>query len=873
MLPPAAVRGPMQDLLASADFVLVATHDETLSRHESGPGPVASQGWFEAEVARISSQLPAHKLIFAIGAFGYHWDAQRLQRRISVQEAWDTVRLSQADLHFDRRALNPRLVWNDEAQQPHETWFLDGITAFNQVRAALAVQPAGIAIWRLGLEDPGVWASVGRGRVPDNDTLPALRLPKPGYDTFSRVDGVLLSALPGSDGVRSLTVNDRAGLIVDVVTSRVPVQAAITTWKATDPKAIVLTFDDGPDPIFTAKILDVLAAKSVKATFYVTGRAATRAPDLLRRIYHEGHEIGNHSFSHPDLGEAGSERVRLELNAVQSILEAEVGIRSLLFRPPYAYATYRFLDSGPHVALTASSLGYLIANLDVDSGDWFGPADLIRRSVMWQVEDGGRVVLLHDAGGNRQPTVDALPNLIDDLRSKGFHFVTTHELVGRSRDDVMPPAEASEVAAQIKLGVRVLFVDLVRSFSSAIPPIALAVTGLGILRLVLLLIGANVQWRRSRRATERNWLPSRVAVLVPAFNEDKVICKTVRTLLDSTIRERLDILVIDDGSTDQTAEVVRQAFPTSEGVRVLTKENGGKASALNYGVSATEAEIVVAIDGDTVILSDAIERLVGHFADPCVGAVAGKIVVGNATNLLTRFQSLEYITTQNVDRRAFELFNAIGVVPGALGAWRRDAIITAGGYSRDTLAEDADLTLSVALQGWRIIAEPRATALTEAPETLRAFLKQRFRWMFGTLQVGYKHCGSLRSPSGISLLTVPNIFLFQFAFTLFAPIMDFILLWTLATDDALLATSGILLQYWLFFQVLDAGAATAALALESDRSAWRLLPLIVLQRFCYRQLLYWVAIRALLAALRGRLMGWGKLIRTGGVVVPVASAN
>jgi peptidoglycan-N-acetylglucosamine deacetylase len=347
--------------------------------------------------------------------------------------------------------------------------------------------------------------------------------------------------------------------------------------------------------------------------------------------------------------------------------------------------------------------------------------------------------------------------------------------------------------------------------------------------------------------------------------------------------ERLEIIVIDDESTDRTSEVVRRSYSTVDRVALHRKPNGGKAAALNHGLARTNAEIIVAIDADTVLLPDAIELLVAHFQDPSVGAVAGKVVVGNQNNLMTRFQALEYILSQNLDRRAFELFNAIGVVPGAIGAWRKQALVEAGGYSHDTLAEDADITLALERRGWKVISEPRAHALTEAPETVGAFLKQRFRWMFGTLQVAYKHAGVMLSrPSGVSLITIPNVILFQFAFTLLAPVMDALLVWVILAEAAHVALSTgvsqdgtlwMIAQYWLFFQTIDVMAAAIAIRLDGSRDGWRLLPLVFLQRFSYRQLLYWVAIRALLAAIKGRFIGWGKLVRTGSVSLPPSSGR
>jgi cellulose synthase/poly-beta-1,6-N-acetylglucosamine synthase-like glycosyltransferase len=317
---------------------------------------------------------------------------------------------------------------------------------------------------------------------------------------------------------------------------------------------------------------------------------------------------------------------------------------------------------------------------------------------------------------------------------------------------------------------------------------------------------------------------------------------------------------------------------------VFKKENGGKSAALNFALMQTSAEVVVAIDADTVLAADAVKLLVRHFDDPSVGAVAGTATVGNQITLMARFQALEYVISQNLDRRAMEQANAIGVVPGAIGAWRRDALMQVGGYSHDTLAEDADVTISIERRGWQVLYEPRALALTEAPETVRAFLKQRFRWMFGTLQVAFKHAGALLSsrPTGVGLVTIPNIVVFQFAFTLLAPLMDLVLIVILLVGfREWMATGGfdvpenleIVARYWVLFQTMDLLSAAAGIRLGADGRCWRLLPLILLQRFCYRQLLYFVAIRTLLAAIKGQFVGWGKLLRTGNVAAPAVASS
>lgn len=885
--------GRVAELSRMSDYVLVTTHDA--ARH-GRPMPVAPQGWIEAELAAMFARVVAARIIVGIGALGFDWGPSGRMKQISIPTAWTLMRHAGVPLKLDPRSLNATFRYRDDRDLPHEVWLLDGASCFNQLRAALPHLPAGIALWSLGSEDPGVWSMWARGKLPDGAALKSLDTLQAGGDFFSGLRTALVSATAGAPGRRTLTYNDRLGLIVGQSVDAVPSQAHVTTWSPVAKDLVALTFDDGPDPQYTPQILDILQAKRVSATFYIVGRNAVQSPGLLKRIYDEGHDVGNHTFSHPRLMESGRERIVIELNMAQRVIEAQTGMRTTLFRPPGAYTSLSFLDTSPQLVKVPTELGYQIAALDTDSFDWatggFGgvtKAAIVDRVVGKVASGQGQIVLMHDAGGNRQLTVEALPEIIDQLHAKGFRFVATHDLVGKPRDAIMPPTRVRSVSEAVSTEIWRIGSHTTSWLGDAIPAVAIATSVLGIFRLTLIILGATAhRLRGGHRAPAEAWQPDGqsggIAVLVPAYNEEIVILKTIQTLLASTIAGRIEIIVIDDGSTDETAAVVREAFAGEPSVRLYTKPNGGKAAALNYGLQMTSAEIIVAIDGDTVLLPDAIEHLARHFADPAIGAVAGTVSVGNRNTLITRFQAIEYVMSQNLDRRAFELINAIGVVPGAIGAWRREALVTVGGYSTDTLAEDADLTISVALAGWKVIGEPLACARTEAPESLRDFLKQRFRWMFGTLQVAYKHAAaSVRRPCGISLVLVPNTLLFQFLFTLLAPVMDLILVFTVIMSVVDLVfgdarghgheTLDLLAFYWLVFQAFDLLAGIAALLLHGGASEWRLLPLLVLQRFCYRQLLYVTAIRTLLAALKGTFVGWGKLVRTGSVDLPAASAR
>ena len=213
-------------------------------------------------------------------------------------------------------------------------------------------------------------------------------------------------------------------------------------------------------------------------------------------------------------------------------------------------------------------------------------------------------------------------------------------------------------------------------------------------------------------------------------------------------------------------------------MRLITQPNRGKPAALNHGLAAATGEIVVTIDADTSVNRDAVTKLVRHFADPRVAAVAGNVKVMNRNNWLTRWQALEYITSQNLEKRAFDLLNCIPVVPGAVGAWRTDLSRSHGGFSRDTVAEDTDLTMTLRRQGWKILYDEDAIGYTEAPETVEALIKQRFRWTFGTIQAVWKHLDTLgrKKYGSLGWIAMPNIFLFQILLPLVSPVIDLLFL-------------------------------------------------------------------------------------------------
>jgi len=387
-------------------------------------------------------------------------------------------------------------------------------------------------------------------------------------------------------------------------------------------------------------------------------------------------------------------------------------------------------------------------------------------------------------------------------------------------------------------------------------------------RTLIIGILAFIEKLRPDRAQIRGPLPS-MTVLIPAHNEESVIVQTVNSVLLSDYTD-LRVIVVNDGSADATGELLDGHFSRDPHVRILHQVNRGKAAALSAALAHAETEIVVTIDADTEIEPDALRKLVRHFSDPTVGAMAGNVKVGNRSRWLTRWQALEYITSQNMEKRAFDLLNCITVVPGALGAWRKQAINAAGGITADTVAEDADLTIAIRRLGWRIGYDEEAIAWTEAPVTAAQLIRQRFRWTFGTLQSFWKHRSTLFRPKHGTLgwIALPNIFVFQLALPLISPLIDLLFLgsfslWALQKLQlswlpTIHATTGDLLRsvfFFIGFLLIDVLTCVLAFALERKED-WTLLVPVLLQRFYYRQLMYVVLFRSVKEAVRGRPVGW-----------------
>jgi peptidoglycan-N-acetylglucosamine deacetylase len=890
-----------------SDGLLLMNYDE----HQDGgePGPIASQDWFLDNLKEVLKTVPKEKVICSLGSYGYDWatalppdvPAGRNPKKpipekvlrseyIATQQAWQTAVDSDSQIDLDDDSLNVHFAYDDvDAHERHQVWFLDAVTILNQMRAARTLGIQTYALWRLGSEDNSMWKIWDRPLA--SDPVKDLAQVEPGYDVDTEGEGDILRVTRNpQDGKRIVTMDDDDSVPVDY---RMITQESMESYPLSytveqygyHPKKVALSFDDGPDPDWTPKILDILKKYNVKGAFFMIGEVAEENIGVMRRVFREGHEIGNHTWTHPDISDVSTRQVDLELNLTERLFASELGVQPLYFRPPYSIDQEPDTNDQAAPVARIQTLGYVIIGNKIDTNDWDEhprktPKE-ITDSVFQQIKDmeakpwnRGSIILLHDGGGDRSATIAALPLLIEALKAHGFEIVPVSELVGKTRAEVMPPLTPRQRWQARADSITFFFYSFFQFFVVGVFFVGdVLMSG----RLIIIGVCAIIDRLRKRRNYATPDYQPRVAVLIPAYNEEKVIVRTIRSVMMSNYRN-IRIIVIDDGSSDKTYDVARHAYPAdieSGRLTVLTKPNGGKADALNYALDRIDEEIYVGIDADGVIAHDAITNLVPHFANPKIGAVAGNAKVGNRVNLWTRWQALEYITSQNFERRALDLFDVVMVVPGAIGAWRTAAVKKGEGYHSNTVAEDADLTMNLLEQGYCVIYEDQALAFTEAPVTADGLARQRFRWSFGILQAIYKHKGAISKHRAMGLFALPNILIFQILLPLVSPLIDVMFIAgvihyaidkhfhpeTASTDSFYK-----LLVFFAAFLMIDFAASALAFALERKHPASKgdgwLLFHIWIQRFTYRQLFSVVLFKTVKRAIDGKPFAWDKLERT-----------
>jgi poly-beta-1,6 N-acetyl-D-glucosamine synthase len=619
-------------------------------------------------------------------------------------------------------------------------------------------------------------------------------------------------------------------------------------------KRVALTFDDGPDPRWTPAIADTLRRLGVPATFFEVGEHVVEHPGVAADLQRDGFEIGNHTFSHSDLATSGRLR-ELQISLTESAISGATGIRPRFVRPPYSSTPGAVDPAQERAYAEIAEHGYVIALTNYDAEDWRRPgiAEIVRNAT--PPGDRGGVILMHDGGGDRSETAAALERLVPELRARGFRFVPLSSLLGADAREVDPAASQSErIRGEMLIGS----LTVARVVTAVVAALLIPFAVLAVLRAIIVVAFARVHARRMRRqAKPRDFQPP-VSILVPAYNEAAGIEQAVRSLAASQYPE-FEVVVVDDGSTDGTGKLVDGLQLPN--VRVIREANRGKAAALNTALAASRHDIVVAVDADSLFETGTLTSLVRPLADPKVGAVAGNTKVGNRRGLLGRWQHIEYVTGFNLDRRLLDVLGCMPTVPGALGAFRKDALIEVGGFSSDTLAEDTDVTIALSRRGRRVVYEENARAFTETPATWSGLWRQRYRWSFGTMQSVWKHRDALlrRRDGPIGMIGLPYLILFQITLPLLGPLIDVFALYSI------LFFNPTLIAFWVGFNLLN--LAQGAYAFHLDRENPRVLWALPLQALVYRQLMYLVVLQSVASAVQGMRLRWQHIERSGDIEV------
>lgn len=878
-----AALNPDYDLKALSpvvDQVMLMAYD--LHQTSSGPGAVAPYQWVEYVLEQTCKQVPSEKVVLGLAAFGYDWPKGGAGLDITYQQAMARAnRKTASPVVYDNKTYSLHFTYTDDAKRLHTVWFHDAASAYNIVRAAEDYETGGTAIWRLGSEDARTWDFYARDL-----SVPTLQRQPYRWQQLETIAAMPRVDFEGEGEILDMAASPRAGrlrleydsadqLISEETYLTLPTSYIVRKTGKAD-KTVVLSFDDGPDEVYTPQILSILEKEHVPATFFVIGINAERNVPLLRQMANAGYEIGNHTTLHPNLSEASADRMYWELNTCRRIIETITGRSTILFRPPYNADAEPDTPDELAPLVRAQQQHYYTIGESIDPLDWQQgvTADQIMDRIKAQQELGS-TILLHDAGGDRSATVAALPRIIRYYKQRGFRFATVGQLLHKPMAEIMPPVDTQTAGFFTDWAIS----DGLYYGQHMLTWLFLIGAVLALSRIIVVGWLAVRQQKQEKQTLATTPFVGLVSVIVPAYNEQTNAVRTVESLLASDYAD-LEVVFVDDGSNDATYATVRDWFMGDERVRVLTKPNGGKASALNHGIARARGEVLICIDADTLLLPDAVRLLANALADSTVGAVAGTVSVGNLHNWLTRFQAIEYVTSQNFDRRAYAVLNAITVIPGAIGAFRRSALLAVGGFTTDTLAEDCDLTIRLLRTGYRVVTCNAACAVTEAPETLPMLLKQRVRWSYGIMQTVWKHrdlwfrsyapCPDLqpadaagtapnRVPiAGLGWLAMPGLLLFQFVSPLLTPVAELQLLLSLLTD-----TWGVVLAYFGAFLLIDALVAVLAFRLAGEplTRLWGLIP----QRLTWRYLMFWVLIRAYGNAIRGEVTSWGFLKRTGRV--------
>ncbi|UWR49310.1 glycosyltransferase [Phaeobacter inhibens] len=843
-----------------------------LGIYEESPAPL---DWFQTVLERARSTIPKEKLVIGMAAGGVHWTTGApAPEFISYADA-----MSQADQYGAFAGYAPEkghglISYMDARGERNMIWYLDAVSHYSQLLSIAEAGIDGVAIWGLGQEDPSIWPLLAKEDILSDSAFDTLRdIDLNSFVSYRGTGPFLRFAQKEVLGRRHVTRDAETLMVTDAVTDPLPLPVIADRYGTLPEKSILLTFDDGPAQDHTQDILDILNDAEVPATFFMVGNQMFEQKNVVDALARSEFDFGLHTFSHPRLDRASPARVQVELALQSRIFSWLTGQTPVVFRAPYMRGPGPLEGDLARRLKTIIDQRYHLLGADIVPPDWrsLSPKQLVDYTLD-ALDGSGQVLLLHDGGGARSNTISALSLLIPELKARGYQFLTLKQAMA----GVGSPYETRQ-AASLEPFEALAFTGFGNSATWVAFLVPFAVL-LGVIRALVLFVMA-IRSRRADRADLRHRtgdFSAPVTVVIPAYNEEKSILKTIYSVLESDY-PNLSVLVVDDGSTDDTHGLVTKTYKDNPNVQILRQPNGGKWKAANLAFSHVTTDYVVAIDADTIVAPDAIRRLMQPLRNPQVGAVAGKIMVGNSNNLLTKLEKLEYTVAQNIDRRAYETINAIMVVPGAFGAWRTEAVRKCGYYSSQTLAEDTDLTISLLEQGYEVRAAERAYAYTEAPASVGTLMKQRMRWSIGILQSAWKHRSTIRKGHAVGLVGLTDLVIFGVIMPLLGPIIDLLLVLMLVrfvsgfdgtTFDAFTVRDYAVLSIFLALPLLEMIMADYAVRSEPTMPRSMVL-LLLLNRLIYRQLLIINVYRSLWRILTGRLTGWHKLRRFGSVQAPV----
>ncbi len=821
------------------------------------PVPLAPQPWFEAAVTPLVQAVPAEKLVLALGTFGVQTDAATGRAEdLAYATAMARTRAAEGSITVDPEALNAEMRFTAAGGRSTRIMLLDGLSFANQ----MAALPRGtaLAVWPIGFEDPAIWSLLAGEAAEIALTRPITLDDKV---LLSGTGPVALRAEAAAVGRRDVTVDPGGNRVVEQVYRALPAPHLMARFDGGMPDAVLVAFNGLPPIDALSEVLLQLARHSVRAVFAVTASEIAGNPDVVSRLI-----VAGHAVSLADAGDLAGSGVysalsRLRDRAAVMALAGETDWRAILVETwgrgelmpttNAEFATLIALQNQGRIRLPEG------AKVPLEPGS---AAEFAEQLVSTVFIEGSQLVRFDLSETALPATLEALPVVLTAFDTAGGLFIAPDDLARPAGGVAMYEARDLATMRDRAYVWTVLKADTL--MASALFVLLLV----AIFRTLGFLVLAHV--RRPQPDIDPAWTPP-VTVIIPAFNEGKVIETCINSILANSYPD-IRVIVVDDGSVDDTADVVGAMAARDRRIWLVRQDNSGKWAAANTALRYVMTKYFIVLDADSVLEPDAISWLVQPFASDKVGAVSGIVEVGNPKNWLTACQNLEYLVSQNIQRRAFETFNGIFVVPGAIGAWRTDAVIAAGLFSGETITEDADLTLAVHRAGYSVVMAEKARAFTEAPEKLSAFNSQRLRWTLGMLQVSWKHRRAISEGHPVGFVSIIDAIWFSVMTTILSPLVDLVLVILVAimasrlmmgqpvmSDGALALMVG-----YLGLTVLDILNTLATFRFER-RFSLGLLLLTPLLRFGYRQLLYIATLRATWRAITGRLTAWNKLERTG----------